>query len=79
MNADDFLQELDALKAERLAPIVAAGQTSLLGPVSGDAKAMLQVALANEINVSELAALWMPSTAELDVKLAAEMDRLAGL
>jgi uncharacterized ferritin-like protein (DUF455 family) len=32
--------------------------------------AVLHVALANEINVSELAALWMPTTPELDVKLA---------
>jgi len=60
VNADAFLQELDALKAERLAGIVGAGQTSLLGPGSGDAKAMLQVALANEISVCELAAAWTP-------------------
>src|SRR5471030_2787867 len=70
MNADAFLQELDALKAGRLAAIVGAGQTSLLGPASGDAKAMLQVALANEISVCELAAAWTPSTPEVDVKIA---------
>ena len=64
-----FLGELDAFKAERLAPIVGAGRTSLTGDV-GDPKTLLQIALANEINVAELAALWMPSTAELDVKLA---------
>ena len=70
MNADSFVRELDALKAERLAPIVAAGQTSLTGPATGDAKAMLQIALANEINVCELAAAWTPGTAEVDVKIA---------
>lgn len=70
MNANSFLQELDAFKAERLAAIVVAGQTSLLGPAPGDARAMLQVALANEINVCELAATWMPSTPEVDVKIA---------
>jgi len=70
MNVDAFLQELDALKAARLAAIVGAGQTSLLGPASGDAKAMLQVALANEISVCELAAAWTPSTPEVDVKIA---------
>lgn len=70
MNADGFLQELDALKAERLAAIVGAGQLSLLGQASGDAKAMLQVALTNEINVCELAAAWTPSTPEVDVKIA---------
>jgi uncharacterized ferritin-like protein (DUF455 family) len=65
-----FVQELEAFKAERLAPIARAGQTSLEAGAAGDAKAMLQVALANEINVSELAATWMPTTGELDVKLA---------
>jgi uncharacterized ferritin-like protein (DUF455 family) len=35
-----------------------------------DAQRLLQVALANEINVSDLAARWMPTTPELDVKLA---------
>lgn len=76
MNADAFLQELDAFKATRLSGIVGAGQTSLLGPASGDAKAMLQVALANEISVCELAAAWTPSTPEVDVKIA--LARQAG-
>ncbi len=31
---------------------------------------MLQIALANEISVSELAAAWMPNTPEVDVKIA---------
>ena len=43
---------------------------SLDGGAPGDAKRMLQIALANEISVSELAAAWMPTTAEIDVKLA---------
>ena len=37
---------------------------------------MLQLALANEISVSELAAAWMPSTPEVDVKIA--LARQAG-
>jgi uncharacterized ferritin-like protein (DUF455 family) len=37
---------------------------------------MLQVALANEISVSELAAGWMPRTPEVDVKIA--LARQAG-
>ena len=76
MDAIAFVQELDAFKAERLSPIVGAGQTSLLGGAPGDAKKMLQVALANEISVSELAAAWMPSTPEVDVKIA--LARQAG-
>ena len=67
---NDFVRDLEAFKAERLASIAAAGRTSLEGGAAGDPTAMLQIALANEINVSELAATWLPSTPELDVKLA---------
>ena len=76
MEAADFLQSLEAFRAERLSPIVGAGQTSLAGSAPGDAQKMLQVALANEIGVSELAAAWMPSTPEVDVKIA--LARQAG-
>jgi len=76
MDATAFLQELDAFKAERLSPIIGASQTSLLGGASGDPQKMLQLALANEISVSELAAAWMPSTPEMDVKIA--LARQAG-
>lgn len=70
MDAIAFVQELESFKAERLRPIVGAGRTSLTEGAPGDATKMLQVALANEISVSELAAAWMPSTPEIDVKLA---------
>jgi uncharacterized ferritin-like protein (DUF455 family) len=65
-----FVDELSAWKSERLAPILGAGRVSLADGAPGDATQLLQIALANEINVSELAAAWMPSTRELDVKLA---------
>jgi uncharacterized ferritin-like protein (DUF455 family) len=67
-----FVEQLEAWKTERLAPIIGAGQTSLArsADAPGDATQLLQIALANEINVSELAAAWMPSTRELDVKIA---------
>ncbi len=65
-----FVSDLEQLKTERLAPILAAGQLSLDGDATGDPVALLQVALANEIGVSELAATWMPSTPEVDVKIA---------
>jgi uncharacterized ferritin-like protein (DUF455 family) len=70
MDPVTFVQELEAFKAERLTPIVGAGRTSLADGAPGDATKMLQVALTNEISVSELAAAWMPSTTEIDVKLA---------
>ena len=69
METTAFVQELEAFKAERLSGMVAAGQASL-GGGPADAKRLLEVALANEINVSELAAAWTPSTPEIDVKLA---------
>src|SRR6188474_1426533 len=62
-----FISELEAFKTERLAPIIA-NQTSIDG--AADATKLLQIALSNEINVSELAASWMPSTHEIEVKLA---------
>jgi uncharacterized ferritin-like protein (DUF455 family) len=65
-----FVDELSAWKSERLAPIIGAGRVSLDDGAPGDATQLLQIALANEINVSELAAAWMPSTREVDVKLA---------
>lgn len=68
--SNGFVQELEAFERERLALITGAGQTSLEGDTAGDSKQLLQIALGNEISVSELAAAWMPSTAELDVKIA---------
>jgi uncharacterized ferritin-like protein (DUF455 family) len=65
-----FVEQLESWKSERLAPIVGAGRMSLTEDMPGNAMQLLQVALANEINVSELAASWMPSTREIDVKLA---------
>lgn len=73
MSTPSFLQDLEALNADRLAPLVAAGRASLASTAigaHGDGTKMLQVALANEISVSELAASWMPTTPEIDVKIA---------
>lgn len=64
------------LQGDRLVPIIGAGRTSLTEATAGDAKKMLQVALVNEISVSEVAAAWMPTTPEIDVKLA--LARQAG-
>lgn len=69
METIPFVRELEAFKAERLSRMVAAGQTAL-GDGPADARSLLEVALANEIGVSELAAAWTPSTTEVDVKIA---------
>src|SRR6185369_3004656 len=70
MDANQFIQDLEAFKADRLFPIVGAARTALTDGTPGDAKKLLQVALANEISVSEVAAAWMPTTPEVDVKIA---------
>lgn len=68
MDSIAFVRDLEAWKTERLAPIVGAGTTSLDG--AADPAKLLQVALANEISVSELAAVWIPTTPEVEVKIA---------
>jgi hypothetical protein len=70
MDQTDFLADLETFKADRLAPILGAGATSLGAPASADPADLLRVALANEISVSELAAVWIPTTREVDVKIA---------
>ncbi|MBA3458221.1 MAG: ferritin-like domain-containing protein [Deltaproteobacteria bacterium] len=70
MESNAFVKELETFKAERLIPIVGAGRTSIADGAGGDPQVLLEIALANEISVSELAALWIPTTAEVDVKLA---------
>jgi len=64
------IRELEAFKTARLEPIVSAGRLSISDSATAEPKQLLEVALANEINVSELAAAWMPGTREIDVKLA---------
>lgn len=66
----DFLAALDDDRANRIASIAAAGRMSLTAELTTDAQQLLQVALTNEVNVAELAALWVSTTPELDVKLA---------
>ena len=71
MAASGFVEELEAFKDGLIAPFAQAGRTSLSAEQpGGDPIKLLEIALANEINVSELAAVWMPLTPELDVKLA---------
>ena len=81
MPGDDFLQDLSDLLNTRLRAMTAAGAASFgsPGPESGrggEPIRLLQIALANEISVSELAAAWMPSTPEVDIKIA--LARQAG-
>ena len=61
-----LLAEENRAALERLGQLSAAGE-----PSPGlDVSRLLRVALKNELEASELAALWMSTTSELDVKLA---------
>jgi uncharacterized ferritin-like protein (DUF455 family) len=63
----NFVDELTERSRDRLEAIIASGRDAN-GII--ETKALLQVALVNEISVSELAAAWVGTTRELDAKLA---------
>ena len=70
MTAEEFVKELDAKNEEllrRLAP-----DDTLKPEVEGDLNILnlLKVALKNEIEASEIAARWMVTSEDTDVKLA---------
>jgi hypothetical protein len=70
MDSTAFVRELEASNQARLAAL---GEMTTLAGDAGppvDIVRLLKIALANEISVSELAAAWMPSTAEWDIKIA---------
>ena len=71
MSGSGFVRGLEDFRNERLRTLEQIGLQSLAGgqPNGGDILKLLQIALANEISVSELAAAWMPSTPEVDVKI----------
>lgn len=73
-DADAFLAELDAQNARALERIETGTARE---PAEGvDVVRLLQLALKNELEATECAAMWLPSTPEVDVKLA--LARQAG-
>jgi rubrerythrin len=71
----DFVAELDALNRRALDKIRAAQTGGEPGP-DLDVPKLLALALKNELEATECAAAWIPTTPELDVKLA--LARQAG-
>ena len=74
MDSKTVVKELETANQALLAEL--AGMNRSAGEAAGataegaiNVPRLLQVALANEISVSELAAAWMPSTPEADVKI----------
>lgn len=75
MTSEEFLISLEQENAacfERLVQLSAAGEA----PESLTIERLLRVALKNELEASEIAAIWMAGTGELHVKLA--LARQAG-
>ena len=69
MDSRTFVLELDTSNQAMLAKLEQV-EPRAASSAGADLKQLLQVALANEISVSELAAAWMPSTPEVDIKIA---------
>ena len=67
MDSREFVEELERSNQQILAGM-AAGEHDT-SSVKVDVVALIRIALKNELEASELAAHWMPSTPELDVKL----------
>jgi len=70
MTAEEFVKELDARNQERLRRLEP--DATLKPEVEGDLNVvnLLKVALKNEIEASEIAARWMVTSDDVDVKLA---------
>jgi hypothetical protein len=69
LNGEEFtasLAEENRVALERLAQLSAAGEPT----PDLSVERLLRIALKNELEASELAAIWMSTTSELDVKLA---------
>ena len=69
MDSHTFVKELETSNHVLLEKFDDAGLPGA-GTSPVEVKPLLQIALANEISVSELAAAWMPSTPEVEVKIA---------
>lgn len=70
MQSTIFVEELEALTEAQLSQLAGNASSSAEAAEHADVIGLLRVALANEMSVSELAAFWMPSTAEWDIKIA---------
>ena len=71
MDSRVFVQELEAANQQLLAQIGDVGALAEAQPQpQGGLVALLRIALANEISVAELAAAWMPSVPDWEIKIA---------
>ena len=71
-----FVKDLEAYVTARLSSLDLIKETDLQAPDRSEVVQRLKIALKNELEASELAALWIPTTPEVEVKLA--LARQAG-
>jgi len=65
-----FVQDLETYVTEKLSSLDLLKEASIGAVDSSEVVRRLKIALKNELEASEIAAVWIPSTPELEVKLA---------
>ncbi len=71
MDSKTFVKELEETNLQSREGVLAGlEEEPVAAQPTAELRQLLQVALNNEISVSELAAAWMPTTREMDVKIA---------
>jgi uncharacterized ferritin-like protein (DUF455 family) len=73
---EQFVKELEDYVSEKLSSLDLIKETVIRDAGRAEIVRRLKMALKNELEASELAAVWMPTTPEIDVKLA--LARQAG-
>jgi len=73
---EHFVKELEDYVSEKLSSLDLVKETEIGAAERAEIVRRLKIALKNELEASELAALWMPTTPEIEVKLA--LARQAG-
>src|SRR5206468_8220906 len=75
-SREQFVKELEEYVNEKLSSLDLIKETEIPASDRAEIVRRLKIALKNELEASELAALWMPTTQEIEVKLA--LARQAG-
>ena len=75
-SGEQFVRDLEEYVTAKLSSLDLIKETDLQAPDRSEVVQRLKIALKNELEASELAALWMPTTPEVEVKLA--LARQAG-
>jgi 1,2-phenylacetyl-CoA epoxidase catalytic subunit len=75
-SGEQFVKDLEAYVTAQLSSLDLIKETDFQTPHRSEVVQRLKMALKNELEASELAALWIPTTPEVEVKLA--LARQAG-